>query len=597
MSLSSAALDLPIKRVGGVDRYYYAVKRGDTVLSIAQALGITRNDIIRYNPSAADGVRQGATLYFPVDAFSKANEARPAAAPGERSNAHTGVVRHKVERGETLFGLAHKYGISPDDIIALNPGANDGIKAGEYLNIPGQPESAGNATANLAQEVSAPSEQSQVSEAAPEQAAATPAAETAAPTEITGTRPELQQVDNRLKPVDLPLVEKDDATSANVAGSIAVLLPLKLNDEAQDKHSRLATEFVRGLVLGAEKAGLRGDSVSIRICDTQGSHAEISSLLRGADLRDIDIIVGPEDIASLDEIIAQAPQEALIFNILAVQDTSYLHNDRVIQANIPHSLMYEKALQGLEETFDGYTPVFLISKGGQSEKIAFTEAARARFAANGIGFEEVSYEGMLSAADLDAVLDPSRKYVFIPASGSLNEFNKFARALVTYREGRVDPTEVGLFGYPDWTIFRNDASEMLHRLDASFYSRFYADETSAEVRDFKQAYARKFQAEPMATVPSQAMLGYDTATFLIEALRRANSTTDDDNVQDFFAPVPYQGLQSAFNFADTNSEMPEENTPGVAEELASKTGATGEVNSSLYLITYLQGNGVTVRIL
>ena len=57
LSGTAMALDLPVKTINGKDYYYYAVKRGDTVLSIARAIGVTRDDIVRYSPSAWDLLR------------------------------------------------------------------------------------------------------------------------------------------------------------------------------------------------------------------------------------------------------------------------------------------------------------------------------------------------------------------------------------------------------------------------------------------------------------------------------------------------------------------------------------------------------------
>ena len=43
---------------------------------------------------------------------------------------------HVVEQGETLYGLAKKYGVTVDALIAANPGSENGIKIGHKLNIP-----------------------------------------------------------------------------------------------------------------------------------------------------------------------------------------------------------------------------------------------------------------------------------------------------------------------------------------------------------------------------------------------------------------------------------------------------------------------------
>lgn len=45
-------------------------------------------------------------------------------------------VNHEVKRGETLWGIAHHYGVSPDDIVELNPSIKNGLKNGITIKIP-----------------------------------------------------------------------------------------------------------------------------------------------------------------------------------------------------------------------------------------------------------------------------------------------------------------------------------------------------------------------------------------------------------------------------------------------------------------------------
>ena len=62
-------------------------------------------------------------------------------------------TQHKVEKSETVFGIAKKYGITIKDLIEANPHMNDAgyeLKYGETLNIPfpkgQQPNNAANNT-------------------------------------------------------------------------------------------------------------------------------------------------------------------------------------------------------------------------------------------------------------------------------------------------------------------------------------------------------------------------------------------------------------------------------------------------------------------
>ncbi len=121
-----AQFNLPQTTVGGHQFYYYDVNAGESIYDIAAKIGVTKDEIIKNNPDAADGVDSGMRLFFPVD---KQNVSAPAVASASEQ-------RHTVEQGETLYGLAKRYGTTVEEIIAANPGYDSGIKTGQVLVIP-----------------------------------------------------------------------------------------------------------------------------------------------------------------------------------------------------------------------------------------------------------------------------------------------------------------------------------------------------------------------------------------------------------------------------------------------------------------------------
>lgn len=122
VQLSLAQSTLPTTVLGGQSFYYYEIQAGESIYDIASKLGVTKDEIIRNNPSAADGVEAGMKLYFPAPA-------------GTAPSAPTSQI-HTVAQGETLYGLAKRYGVTVDELIAANPGADNGIKVGQQLHVP-----------------------------------------------------------------------------------------------------------------------------------------------------------------------------------------------------------------------------------------------------------------------------------------------------------------------------------------------------------------------------------------------------------------------------------------------------------------------------
>ena len=128
-----AQLNLPIQTMNGTQYYYYKVKSKETIYGIAHKLHLSQDEIVKYNPTAATGVKDKQLLFFPVADFNK----QPAAEPQQNPTLpKSSDFTHTVQPGETLFGLSKTYGISIDDIIAQNPVLNGGkLKSGMVLHI------------------------------------------------------------------------------------------------------------------------------------------------------------------------------------------------------------------------------------------------------------------------------------------------------------------------------------------------------------------------------------------------------------------------------------------------------------------------------
>lgn len=124
----AASLNLPTQVVGNTEFYVYTVKNKDNIYSICNTLKISKDDIIKYNPNAADGIKKGQKLFFPVNDFADDDVSNVIVSPTH--------FNHTVQRGETLYGIAKMYGIAVDDIVSSNPQTGSGVKVGDVLTIP-----------------------------------------------------------------------------------------------------------------------------------------------------------------------------------------------------------------------------------------------------------------------------------------------------------------------------------------------------------------------------------------------------------------------------------------------------------------------------
>ena len=126
----------PAPIVRPTEPFVYRVQAGDTLLSLSARYGAAVADIMAANNLAsADTIVIDQELLIPIGGLSV-----PA----------TGSFIHRVEPGDTLFGLAMHYGVTVADIMALNRLASaDALAIGQDLRIPttGAPSPAAEAPA------------------------------------------------------------------------------------------------------------------------------------------------------------------------------------------------------------------------------------------------------------------------------------------------------------------------------------------------------------------------------------------------------------------------------------------------------------------
>ena len=457
--LNASALDLSTKKVNGRVFYVYKVKKNETIYGVSKTLGLTRDEIVRHNPTAADGLKKGMTLYFPYEEYSE---------------------------------------------------------------------------------------------------------------------PEVVEV---IEPVE----EVDSVIVSEQTPSVAVILPFGLNSTEQSRQNKLALDFYRGFLIAADSLSNRPGELEINVYDCGNNVNELRSLLGNTpQIANSSVIIGPEDEEML-EVLEQnvAGTDSYVLNIFNVRDSAYLSNANVLQANIPQKDMYALAIKAFLDYYEGYTPVILRNEKGRNEKESFVDALVEELTSHQVEPIWVKYNGTLLVADLDVMeKSEARKYVVVPSSGALTEFNKFALVVKALRDRAAEQmsasgdedevTEIALFGYPDWTAFRGDALELLQKLNARVYSRFYDNFLSFDSRIINDDFRFWYGVDMIESIPSQGLLGYDTGSYIIRNMR-ANDGRFNPQWQ-----VQYQGIQSVFRF--------------------SKTTDGGYYNKALYIVDFLPEGRMTQRI-
>jgi LysM repeat protein len=107
------------------------VKRGETISEIADEYGISQRELLDWNGLDQRGrIRAGQRIRVSAPEVRTVPQFQPQPTPG--------VKRHVVRRGETLKGLARRYGVSIQALREANGiSEQEPLRAGVSLKIPG----------------------------------------------------------------------------------------------------------------------------------------------------------------------------------------------------------------------------------------------------------------------------------------------------------------------------------------------------------------------------------------------------------------------------------------------------------------------------
>lgn len=102
----------------------YTVKKGDSLYAIARRYNTTVDEIKRLNNLSSNNLSIGQKLYI-----NENSNIPDSSAPIKTT--------YTVQRGDTLYGIANRYGVSVDDIKRANNLSSNMLSIGQVLTIPG----------------------------------------------------------------------------------------------------------------------------------------------------------------------------------------------------------------------------------------------------------------------------------------------------------------------------------------------------------------------------------------------------------------------------------------------------------------------------
>ena len=116
---------------------------GETFYGIARRYGVTAAQLRALNPDVdMDALEVGDQLRLPAGARDTRAPAQPrpqtpaATTGGQTQQPRRGTRSHVVQAGETLFGIARRYGVTVEAIRRANQMETDQVRTGQRIVIP-----------------------------------------------------------------------------------------------------------------------------------------------------------------------------------------------------------------------------------------------------------------------------------------------------------------------------------------------------------------------------------------------------------------------------------------------------------------------------
>ena len=504
------------------DRFInHKVKKKETLYGLSQKYGVTVDQIEAYNPTLIKSrLKRKMTLRIPV------YEA-PVVVEEVISETESYLVPPKA----TKWRIAYTYGITIQELEALNPSLKEGLKAGQTLQVPITtkdtlvgPSSAFNYYTVLPKEgyyrieKKLGIEQRILDSLNPELAITGLQAGMVlkVPLEFSG---DLKVQDDLLVPkVDL----LDSLSPLDRALKIGLLLPFKAQtlelDSLEKTKSllkkrnltRLAFDFYAGVRMALEVLAEKGVATELQVFDTQNKTAKLNQLVQTSELTAQDLLVGPLIPRNFDFISAQGR----LRKIPKVAPLSYKKvkmRANVYQSIPPKQILRERMLSHLDNVLTEEENVVVVadSLNRDIEKILMERYPYA------IRFRP-EQGGYLDSELMDSLLLDSIPNKIILESENFSLISSISSQL----SGKITPSRpIQLF-----TTFRGTAYENPNSPNATFGSLGFTFTSGYHPKVFDEGEMPDRFLNRFGMYPSkEAKRGYD---LMLDLLLRITRTGD-----------------------------------------------------------------------
>ena len=481
---------------------------------------------------------------------------------------------HTVERGQTVYSISVMYNVSVESIYQLNPESRTVIRIGDVLKIPQESGSYLYHTIQPQETLYGLSQRYQMK--GEDIIAVNPGL--SIQTFLIGKI--IRIPTNR---VTSPIQGGNEAVNSSRTNSlltqiypskeviiikVALLLPFGIKEaSSQNSPKQRMVEYLEGFLLALEDIKKEGISVILQVYDTGTGTKEIPGILKLKEMENIHLLIGGLSEEQISLLSRFAKEKRIPYVIPFSKSNEPFTNPNVYQINTPPSTLYSKASLAFSNKYGRDNIIVVMNTGATASQKEFIDLLKQDLHEKKITYKTVSI-GPNLVNDIKLSISYYQRNVFVPSDDSSETLSKLLTPLKSVLDSQPN-ISVALFGYTNWQVYSTKYSDDFFRLNTTFYSLFYSDPTSDDVKSFQNTFQKWYSRSLENNFPKYGMLGYDTGLYFIRLIHNYGAQFED-NINN----LKYKGVQTDFHFERVNNWG-------------------GFINTNMYLINYNSNNSIT----
>lgn len=496
--------------------YVHVLQKGQTIHSVSQAYG--NKDYEAIARKEIHSLHVGDTIWLPC---KNPNQPLTSELKAQESRPETPSNYIKVEPGQTLYGISKAYGVSVEDIKALNPEvAESGLKAGQMLRLPSGKADKPAAAAVEPVQSSAPA---------------------AAPAQVRARVDKNKVYVSLMMPLNLDKMGEISTTKFDV------------EQRGKKSYRSLAfIQFYEGAEMALKELESRGVDIVLNVVDVPGmAAADAEKAYTSHNVANSDLLIALLTKDGFAKVAELAQRDHLfVVNPMSTR-TDIVENPYVVKI-MPSVAGQSKAIvQSIRASYPGYA-VTVVCSGHKNEQ-PIRDELQQQFSQAGMTVDFFTWS---NDSKLLAALKRNPHNVVVNIYDQDRSRNRVQSSTLMNRLVSIKTNTPILYTIPDYTKEYSDIDfGQLQQLSYHTFNTDY-DENVPSQKQFVEAYREQYKTEPIG---QYAALGHDVALYFINGLNEKGSDFWKSpvvaNLQSMLQPIRLSQSQPGRGFENQTAEV------------------------------------------